>query len=55
MDLKTKYLGFDLPHPFMPGASPLANDLDTVRRLEGIRLSNRCGLSSGRATGPDCW
>ncbi len=34
MDLTTTYLGFTLPHPFMPGASPLVDDLDTVRRLE---------------------
>ncbi len=34
MDLSTNYLGLDLPHPFMPGASPLVDDLDTVRRLE---------------------
>lgn len=34
MDLSTTYLGFNLPHPFMPGASPLTDDLDTVRRLE---------------------
>lgn len=34
MDLSTRYLGFDLPHPFMPGASPLVDDLDTVKRLE---------------------
>ena len=34
MDLSTSYLGFSLPHPFMPGASPLVDDLDTVRRLE---------------------
>src|SRR4029434_10088496 len=34
MDLSTTYLGFDLPHPLMPGASPMADDLDTVRRLE---------------------
>lgn len=34
MDLSTTYLGLDLPHPFMPGASPLVDDLDTVRRLE---------------------
>lgn len=34
MNLKTKYLGFDLPHPFFPGASPLVDDLDMVRRLE---------------------
>ena len=23
MDLRTRYLGFELPHPFIPGASPL--------------------------------
>jgi len=34
MDLSTRYLGLTLPHPFMPGASPLVDDLDTVRRLE---------------------
>jgi dihydroorotate dehydrogenase (fumarate) len=34
MDLSTTYLGFSLPHPLMPGSSPLVDDLDTVRRLE---------------------
>ena len=34
MDLSTTYLGFSLPHPLIPGASPLVDDLDTVRRLE---------------------
>jgi dihydroorotate dehydrogenase (fumarate) len=34
MDLSTNYLGLSLPHPFMPGASPLVDDLDLVRRLE---------------------
>jgi dihydroorotate dehydrogenase (fumarate) len=34
MDLSTRYLGIDLPHPLMPGASPLCEDLDSVRRLE---------------------
>jgi dihydroorotate dehydrogenase (fumarate) len=34
IDLSTTYLGFHLPHPFMVGASPLVDDLDTVRRLE---------------------
>jgi dihydroorotate dehydrogenase (fumarate) len=34
MDLGTRYLGLDLPHPFMPGAGPLVDDLDNVRRLE---------------------
>jgi dihydroorotate dehydrogenase (fumarate) len=34
MDLKTTYLGLSLAHPFMVGASPLADHLDTVKRLE---------------------
>lgn len=34
MDLSTTYLGLKLPHPFMPGASPLVDDVDNVKRLE---------------------
>jgi dihydroorotate dehydrogenase (fumarate) len=34
VDLGTRYLGMDLPHPLVPGASPLADDLDGVKRLE---------------------
>jgi dihydroorotate dehydrogenase (fumarate) len=34
MDLSTTYLGFPLPNPFVSGAGPLADDLDTARRLE---------------------
>lgn len=34
MDLSTTYLGLHLPHPLMPGASPLVDDLDSVKRLE---------------------
>jgi dihydroorotate dehydrogenase (fumarate) len=34
VDLSTRYLGLHLPHPFMPGASPMADDLGTVRQLE---------------------
>ena len=34
MNLTTKFLGLTLAHPFMVGASPLADHLDTVRRLE---------------------
>ncbi len=34
MNLSLSYLGFDLPHPFVVGASPLVDDLDAVRRLE---------------------
>jgi dihydroorotate dehydrogenase (fumarate) len=34
MDLSTTYLGLRLAHPLMPGASPLVDDLDEVRRLE---------------------
>lgn len=32
-DLGTTYLGFDLAHPLVNGASPLTDDLDGVRRL----------------------
>ncbi len=39
MDLSTTYLGFELPHPLMPGASPLVDDLDMVRRLEDAGAS----------------
>ena len=34
MDLSIDYLGITLAHPLMPGASPLADDMDVVRRLE---------------------
>jgi dihydroorotate dehydrogenase (fumarate) len=34
MDLSTTYLGLKLPHPFVPGASPLSDHLDAARRLE---------------------
>lgn len=34
MDLSTTYLGLKLPHPLMPGASPLVDDMDKVRQLE---------------------
>lgn len=33
-DLTTRYLGLTLAHPFMAGASPLADHLDAVKRLE---------------------
>jgi len=39
MDLSTDYLGLRLKHPLMPGASPLVNDLDVVRRLEDAGAS----------------
>jgi dihydroorotate dehydrogenase (fumarate) len=34
MNLETKYLGLDLKHPIMAGASPLPDDLDKIRALE---------------------
>lgn len=34
MKLTTTYLGLELAHPIMPGASPMVDHLDTVRRLE---------------------
>ncbi|MCB1054545.1 MAG: dihydroorotate dehydrogenase-like protein [Acidobacteria bacterium] len=33
-DLSGRYLGLDLPHPVMVGASPMVDDLGLVRRLE---------------------
>ena len=39
MDLATTYLGLELPHPLMPGASPLVDDLSMVRRLEDAGAS----------------
>jgi dihydroorotate dehydrogenase (fumarate) len=34
VNLATQYLGISLKHPLMPGASPLVDDVDAVRRLE---------------------
>lgn len=34
MQLTTDYMGIELTHPIMPGASPMVTDLDVVRRLE---------------------
>ncbi len=34
MDLSINYMGFELPHPLVAGASPMVDSLDTVRRLE---------------------
>ena len=34
MDLSTTYLGMKLSNPMMTGASPLSDELDTVRQLE---------------------
>ena len=39
MDLSTKYLGLQLAHPLMPGASPFVDDLDRVKRLEDAGAS----------------
>ena len=39
MKLTTRYLGLELDHPFMPGASPLADTLGSVRQLEDAGAS----------------
>lgn len=39
MKLTTSYLGLTLKHPFMPGASPLADKLDSVLQLEDAGAS----------------
>lgn len=38
-ELKTKWLGLELKHPLVIGASPLVDDLDTVKRLEDAGVS----------------
>jgi dihydroorotate dehydrogenase (fumarate) len=37
--LATTYLGIPIKHPIMPGASPMVDNLDTVRRLEDAGAS----------------
>lgn len=39
MELSTSYLGLRLAGPFMPGASPMADQLDWVKRLEDAGAS----------------
>ncbi|MDW7772110.1 MAG: dihydroorotate dehydrogenase-like protein [Desulfobulbaceae bacterium] len=39
MDLSTTYLGLTLSSPFIAGASPMADDLDTVKRLEDAGMA----------------
>jgi dihydroorotate dehydrogenase (fumarate) len=39
MKLTTRYLGLTLAHPFMPGASPLVDRIDTVLQLEDAGAS----------------
>lgn len=34
IDLTTTYMGLKLKNPIVPSASPLSNDLDTIRRME---------------------
>jgi dihydroorotate dehydrogenase (fumarate) len=34
MDLSTTYLSIPLPHPMVAGASPLSDEIDTVKQLE---------------------
>lgn len=39
MDLSVDYLGLKLSSPLMPGASPMSDNLDTVKRLEDAGAS----------------
>ena len=39
MDLTTTYLGLKLPHPIMPGASPMVDKIDLVKRMEDAGAS----------------
>ena len=39
MDLSTTYMGMTLKHPLVPSASPLSENLDSIRRLEDAGAS----------------
>jgi len=39
MDLTTTYLGMTLKNPIVPSASPLSENLDTIRRMEDLGAS----------------
>jgi dihydroorotate dehydrogenase (fumarate) len=39
MNLKTSYMGLELDSPLMPGACPLSEKLDTIRKLEDAGAS----------------
>jgi len=39
MDTRTNYLGFQLPHPFIAGASPYGASLDSIKRLEDAGIA----------------
>ena len=39
MDTKTTYLGLELPHPFIAGASPLADTVESAMRVEDAGLA----------------
>jgi dihydroorotate dehydrogenase (fumarate) len=39
MDTTTSYLGFQLPHPFIAGASPYGARLDSIKRLEDAGIA----------------
>ena len=34
MDLKTKYMGLELKNPIVPSASPLSENVDTIKKME---------------------
>ncbi len=42
LDLSTTYLGLELPHPLIVGASPLSDTVDGVRRLEDCEAAAIC-------------
>lgn len=42
MDLKTTYLGIELPNPIVVGASPMTDNVDTVKKLEDAGASMIC-------------
>ena len=47
MDLSTTYLGLQLPHPFIAGASPLADNVDRARALREVEPHRLPGRAAG--------
>ncbi len=42
MNLKTQYMGIDLPHPLIAGASPLTDSVDNAKQLEDAGIAMIC-------------
>ena len=39
VDLRTRYLGFELQHPIVASASPLTSSIDNLKRLQAAGVA----------------